>query len=71
MIKIVPSEKFQPYAYYNADMDSIQVYFKDTSSYTQPLNNNVELYLCHDTDEIVGAKILRAKSLLNGKDYSK
>lgn len=64
MIKLVPSGKFQPYAYYNADMDSIQVYFKDTSSYTQPLNQNVEIHLSHDTDEITGATILNIKNLL-------
>ena len=55
---------FQPYAYYNSDMDSIQVYFKDTSSYTQPLNQNVEIHLSHDTDEITGATILNIKNLL-------
>jgi ADP-glucose pyrophosphorylase len=70
MIKLVPSGNFQPYAYYNEDMDSIQVYFKDTMSYTQPLNNNIELHLCHDTNEIVGANILRVKKLLN-KEYLK
>ena len=64
MIKLVPSGKFQPYAYYNADMDSIQVYFKDTSSYTQPLNRNVEIHLSHDTDEITGATILNIKQLI-------
>ena len=64
MVKLVPSEKFQPYAYYNADMDSIQVYFKDNSSYTQPLNQNVELHLSHDTDEITGATILNIKQLI-------
>lgn len=70
MIKSIPSGTFQPYAYYNEDMDSIEVYFNDKMSYTQPLNNNVELYLCHDTNEIVGTKILRVKKLLN-KEYLK
>jgi len=65
MIKLVPSGNFQPYAYYNEEIDSIEVYFKDAMYYTQPLNNNIELYLCHDTNEIIGAKILRVKSLLN------
>ena len=67
MIKLVPSGKFQPYAYYNADMDSIQVYFKDEGSYTQPLNQNVEIHLSHDTDEIAGATILNIKQLIEGK----
>jgi len=66
MIKLVPSGSFQPYAYYNEDMDSIQVYFKDTSSYTQPLNQNVEIHLSHDTDEITGATILNIKQLIEG-----
>ena len=64
MIKQFPSGSFVPYAYYNADMDSIQVYFKDTSSYTQPLNRNVEIHLSHDTDEITGATILNIKQLI-------
>lgn len=64
MIKLVPSGQFIPYAYYNADMDSIQVYFKDTSSYTQPLNKNVEIHLSHDTDEIIGATILNIRKLI-------
>ena len=64
MIKLVPSGCFQPYAYYNADMDALQVYFKDESSYTQPLNRNVEVHLSHDTDEITGATILGIKKLI-------
>jgi len=64
MIKLVPSGCFQPYAYYNADMDALQVYFKDTSSYTQPLNQTVEVHLSHDTDEITGATILGINKLI-------
>ena len=67
MIKQFPSGSFVPYAYYNADMDSIQVYFKDTSSYTQLLNQNVEIHLSHDTDEITGATILNIKQLIESK----
>lgn len=64
MIKLVPTGQFIPYAYYNEDMDSIQVYFKDTSSYTQPLNENVEIHLSHDADEITGATILNIRKLI-------
>lgn len=64
MIKLVPSGCFQPYAYYNADMDALQVYFKDESSYTQPLNQNVEIHLSHDADEITGATILNIRQLI-------
>lgn len=64
MIKLVPSGCFQPYAHYNADMDALQVYFKDTDSYTQPLNQNVEIHLSHDTDEITGATILNIRKLI-------
>lgn len=60
-----PSGCFQPYAYYNEDMDSIMVYFKDTSSYTQPLNQNVEIHLSHDSNDITGATILGIKKLIN------
>lgn len=64
MIRLVPSGCFQPYAYYNSDMDALQVYFKDNSSYTQPLNQNVEVHLSHDTNEITGATILGIKKLI-------
>ncbi len=64
MIKLVPSGSFQPYAYYNSDMDALQVYFKDDSSYTQPLNQTVEIHLSHDTNEITGATILGIKKLI-------
>jgi len=69
MLRLVPSGQFQPYAYYNEDMDSIQVYFKDSSSYTQPLNRNVEVHLCHDSNEITGATILNIKRLLNKNNF--
>ena len=69
MLRLVPSGQFQPYAYYNEDMDSIQVYFKDSSSYTQPLNRNVEVHLCHDSNEITGATILNIKRLLNKDNF--
>jgi len=69
MLRLVPSGQFQPYAYYNEDMDSIQVYFKDSSSYTQPLNKNVEVHLCHDSNEITGATILNITRLLNKEGF--
>jgi hypothetical protein len=46
-------------------MDSIQVYFKDEDSYTQPLNKWLELHLSHDTDEVVGVNVLNIKKVLN------
>lgn len=64
MLKLVPSGPFVPYAYYNEDMDSIQVYFKDEDSYTQPLNKWLELHLSHDTDEIVGVNVLNVRKVL-------
>lgn len=64
MITLVPSGSFVPYAYYNEDMDSIQVYFKDEDSYTQPLNKWLELHLSHDTDEVVGVNVLNIKKVL-------
>lgn len=68
MLKLVPSGPFVPYAYYNEDMDSIQVYFKDENSYTQPLNKWLELHLSHDTDEVVGVNILNIRKVLKN-DY--
>lgn len=64
MLKLVPSGPFVPYAYYNEDMDSIQAYFKDENSYTQPLNKWLELHLSHDTDEIVGVNVLNVRKVL-------
>lgn len=64
MLKLVPSDSFVPYTYYNDDMDSIQVYFKDENSYTQPLNKWLELHLSHDTDEVVGVNVLNVRKVL-------
>jgi len=67
MMKLVPSGGFQPYAYYNEDMDSIETYFKDESCYTKTLNNMVELHLSFDNDEVVGVNILGIKKLIQDK----
>ena len=69
MIKLVPSGEFVPYAYYNKDMDAIEVYFKDNSCYTQPLNKVMNLYLDQETDEIVGVNILNISKLLNSQNH--
>jgi uncharacterized SAM-dependent methyltransferase len=61
------SEKFQPYAYYNEDMDAIEVYFKDESCMTQPLNDKLELYKSFENNEVVGVRILGIKKLLQDK----
>jgi hypothetical protein len=67
MIKLVPSGSFVPYAFYNEPMNAIQVYFKNDSCYTQPINEAVELYLSHDNDEVVGLSVLNIKKLLDKK----
>lgn len=64
MLKQVPSGPFVPYCYYNEDMDAIQVYFKNDESYTQPLNEAMELMLSFDKEEIVGVNIINIKKLL-------
>lgn len=71
MIKLVPSGQFTPYAYYNEDMDAIEVYFKDASCYTKTLNNMVELHLSFDTEEVVGVNILGIKKLIQNKGIFK
>jgi hypothetical protein len=67
MLRLVPSGSFVPYAFYNEDMDSIDVYFKNDSCYTQPLNEAMNLHLSHDKDEVVGLTILNVKKLLQTK----
>lgn len=71
MIKLAETCKesggFQPYAYYNEDMDAIECYFKDESCYTKTLNNMVELHLSFDNDEVVGVNILGIKKLIQDK----
>ena len=58
--------EFTPYAYYNESMDEIQVYFKDESCYTKPVNDKLELYLSYDND-VIGVKVLGVKKLIQGK----
>lgn len=60
---------FQPYAYYNEDMDSIEAYFKDEACYTKTLNNNIELHISFDTGEVVGMNILNAQKLIQDKGH--
>lgn len=67
MMKLVPSGQFTPYAYYNEDMDAIEVYFKDESCYTKTLNNMVELHLSFENEEVVGVNILGIKKLIQDK----
>jgi hypothetical protein len=61
------TEKFEPYAYYNEDTGSIEVYFKDESCYAKPLNDQLELHLSFDKEEVVGVNILNIKKLLEDK----
>ena len=61
------TEKFEPYAYYNEDADSIEVYFKDESCYAKLLNDQLELHLSFDKEEVVGVNILNIKKLLKEK----
>jgi uncharacterized SAM-dependent methyltransferase len=58
------SEKFQPYAYYNEDMDYIEVYFKDEDCMSQPFSSEIELYKSFENNKIVGVKILGIKKLI-------
>lgn len=60
---------FQPYAYYNEDMDSIEAYFKDESCYTKTLNNNIELHISFETGEVVGMNILNVQKLIQDKGH--
>jgi len=57
---------FTPYAYYNESMDEIQVYFKDESNYTKPVNDELELYLSYDND-VIGVKVLGVEKLIQDK----
>jgi hypothetical protein len=64
ILRLVPSGEFQPYAYYNKDIDSIQAYFKDEGCYTKTLNDNIELYISFESGEIVGIKLLNIKQII-------
>lgn len=60
-------EKFEPYAYYDEERDSIEVYFKDESCYAKPLNDQLELHLSFENEEVIGVNILNVKKLLTEK----
>lgn len=64
MIRLVPKNCFVPYSYYNKDLDSIQVYWRDEESYTQPTANGINLKIAFDTHEVVGVDILNANQLI-------
>lgn len=63
------SRCFQPYAYYNEDMDAIETYFKDETCYTKTLNNNIELHISFETGEVVGMNILNVQKLIQHKGH--
>jgi hypothetical protein len=67
MMKLVPSGCFQPYAYYNQDIDAIECYFKDENCYTKTLNDTIELHLSFDNEQVVGVNILGIKKLMQDK----
>jgi len=71
MLRLVPSVQFQPYAFYNEDMDAIETYFKDESCYTKTLNNNIELHISFETGEVVGMNILNVQKLIRDKGHFK
>lgn len=60
---------FQPYAYYNEGMDSIEAYFKDEACYTKTLNNNIELHISFETGEVVGINVLNVQKLIQHKGH--
>lgn len=64
MIKNFPSDAFHPYAYYNQDMDKIEIYFNDKSCHTEPVNQQIEFHKCFESNEIVGVNILNIKKLI-------
>ena len=69
MLRLLPSVQFQPYAFYNEDMDAIETYFKDESCYTKTLNNNIELHISFNTGEVVGMNILNVQKLIRDKGH--
>jgi hypothetical protein len=64
LLKLSSSETFQPYVFYNKDMDSIEASFKDEGYYTKTLNNNIELYISFETGEVVGIKLLNVQKII-------
>jgi hypothetical protein len=62
-----PPLPYRPGTFYNEDMDAIEVHFKNESFFVQPLNEAIELYISHETDEVVGLNVLKIKKLLREK----
>ena len=69
MLRLLPSVQFQPYAFYNEDMDAIETYFKDESCYTKTLNNNIELHISFNTGEVVGMNIFNVQKLIRDRGH--
>jgi hypothetical protein len=61
-------KKFEPHAYYNQDLDKINVCWKDHQCVVKPLNENIHICISQENGgEIVGVNILNAKKLLKEK----
>ena len=54
---------FVPYAIKDESQDSVRAYFEDQDYYVQTISENLELYISHETGEIVGVKILNLKEI--------
>jgi hypothetical protein len=65
--KHAPKGSFIPYAYYNKSLNTIEAFFKDHASYTQPLNENLDLIISQETGEVVGLKILNINEVVGIK----
>ena len=64
LLEHVPKGPFVPYAFYNEDMNAIQVYLKNDNCYTKTINDFIELHISEDTGEVVGVNVLKIMQVI-------
>ena len=67
LIQLKPEGSFVPYCIYSKNNDSIKICFKDANCYSQPVGEDIELLLSHETNEIVGVNVLNLKHIISSK----
>lgn len=64
LLENVPKGPFVPYAFYNEDMNALEVYFKNDNCYTKTINDFIELHISEDTGEVVGVNVLKIMQVI-------
>ena len=58
-----PVEKFEPFAFYNADGDCVEFFAKSEKYYGERVDDYVTVYRAVETGEIIGSVIKNVRSL--------